>query len=265
VAIAGGTNGGFPVFSEYYRAGVDTIFTMHVGEADLMRLRAEPVAEDRAIVVSGHISSDSIGILMFLTYLVPPALLVLPLHGQPLNHACGQSRAGAQERRELGDAVAPGALPSAVAIASDGIHTAVIQHLDGLDGGVADQLTISGPEGARQPLGQEALGERLLDLSWSPQTDGLILLSERQMSGGRQFRIRWIGTDSSSRDLADLPGLVASSNVFVAPHMGYTLIEAGLTGVPIVTYDYDFHNEIISDGATGYRGRARQPVTSTAG
>ena len=53
-------------------------------------------------------------------------------------------------------------------------------------------------------------------------------------------------------DLADLPGLVASSNVFVAPHMGYTLIEAGLTGVPIVTYDYDFHAEILADGETGY-------------
>ncbi|MCA1645621.1 MAG: glycosyltransferase, partial [Chloroflexi bacterium] len=33
---------------------------------------------------------------------------------------------------------------------------------------------------------------------------------------------------------------------------GYTLIEAGLTGVPIVTYDYDFHAEIVSDGETGY-------------
>jgi glycosyltransferase involved in cell wall biosynthesis len=53
-------------------------------------------------------------------------------------------------------------------------------------------------------------------------------------------------------DLEDLPALVASSNVFVAPHMGYTLIEAGLTGVPIVTYDYDFHREIIADGDTGY-------------
>ena len=28
--------------------------------------------------------------------------------------------------------------------------------------------------------------------------------------------------------------------------------EAGLTGVPIVTYDYDFHAEIIVDGETGY-------------
>jgi glycosyltransferase involved in cell wall biosynthesis len=53
-------------------------------------------------------------------------------------------------------------------------------------------------------------------------------------------------------DLADLPALVASSDVFVAPHMGYTLIEAGLTGVPIATYDYDFHAEIIANGDTGF-------------
>jgi glycosyltransferase involved in cell wall biosynthesis len=53
-------------------------------------------------------------------------------------------------------------------------------------------------------------------------------------------------------DLAELPDLLASSDVVVAPHMGYTLVEAGLTGVPIVTYAYDFHPEIIADGETGY-------------
>ena len=52
-----------------------------------------------------------------------------------------------------------------------------------------------------------------------------------------------------SLELADLATLVASSDVVVAPHMGYTLVEAGLTGVPIVTYDYDFHPEVLRDGA----------------
>jgi glycosyltransferase involved in cell wall biosynthesis len=55
-----------------------------------------------------------------------------------------------------------------------------------------------------------------------------------------------------SIDLADLPDLIASSSVVVAPHMGYTLIEAGLTGAPIVTYDYDFPPEIVEDGVSGY-------------
>ena len=53
-------------------------------------------------------------------------------------------------------------------------------------------------------------------------------------------------------DLNDLAQVLASSDAVVAPHMGYTLIEAGLTGTPIVTYDYDFHAEIITDGKTGY-------------
>jgi glycosyltransferase involved in cell wall biosynthesis len=53
-------------------------------------------------------------------------------------------------------------------------------------------------------------------------------------------------------DLDALPRLLASSQVCVAPHMGYTLVEAGFTGVPIVTYDFDFHAEIVRDGETGY-------------
>src|SRR5207245_1064975 len=51
----------------------------------------------------------------------------------------------------LGSAAAPSALPSAVAIAPDGVHTAAILHLDGLDGAAADQLTLDGPDGPRQP------------------------------------------------------------------------------------------------------------------
>ena len=61
-------------------------------------------------------------------------------------------------------------------------------------------------------------------------------------------QLRLLGT----LDLDELPGLLASSDAVVAAHMGYTLIEAGLTGVPVVTYDYDFHGELISDGETGY-------------
>lgn len=49
-----------------------------------------------------------------------------------------------------------------------------------------------------------------------------------------------------------LPDLIASADVVAAPHMGYTLVEAGLTGTPIVTYDYDYHGELVRDGATGY-------------
>ncbi len=61
VAIAGGTNGGFPVFSEYFRAGVDTVFAMHIDEDELQRLRAAADPDD-TLVVTGHMTSDSIGI-----------------------------------------------------------------------------------------------------------------------------------------------------------------------------------------------------------
>jgi glycosyltransferase involved in cell wall biosynthesis len=43
--------------------------------------------------------------------------------------------------------------------------------------------------------------------------------------------------------------------------MGYTLVEAGLTGTPIVTYDYDFHAEIVTNGETGYLAPLRDVDT----
>lgn len=61
VAIAGGTNGGYPVFRTYYAAGVKTILAMHIDESDFLRLRAE-VPGDCNFVVTGHMPSDSIGI-----------------------------------------------------------------------------------------------------------------------------------------------------------------------------------------------------------
>ena len=54
-----------------------------------------------------------------------------------------------------------------------------------------------------------------------------------------------------SLELDELATLVASADVVLAPHMGYTLIEAGLTGTPVVTYDYDFAPEIITNGESG--------------
>ena len=61
VAMAGGTNGGHPVFREYWAAGIDTIFAMHCAEDDLQRLRAEAPA-GKNLVVTGHMATDSIGI-----------------------------------------------------------------------------------------------------------------------------------------------------------------------------------------------------------
>jgi putative NIF3 family GTP cyclohydrolase 1 type 2 len=63
VAMAGGTNGGYPVFREYFRAGVDTVFAMHIAEGDLQALREEAEPDD-SLVVTGHMATDSIGINM---------------------------------------------------------------------------------------------------------------------------------------------------------------------------------------------------------
>jgi hypothetical protein len=60
--MAGGVSGGHPAFREYFRAGVDTIFAMHIPEEDLARLRDDPLSQGRTLVVTGHMSTDSIGI-----------------------------------------------------------------------------------------------------------------------------------------------------------------------------------------------------------
>jgi glycosyltransferase involved in cell wall biosynthesis len=73
-------------------------------------------------------------------------------------------------------------------------------------------------------------------------------MRERAEQLGVQSNLRLLG----SLPLEELPSLLASSDAVVAAHMGYTLIEAGLSGVPIVTYDYDFHGEVVADGETGY-------------
>jgi hypothetical protein len=107
----------------------------------------------------------------------------------------------------LGRADAPGALPNAVAVAPDGVHAAAILHLDGLDGAAADQLSLEGPEGVRAALqfGPLDRGERLLDVSWAPTGEAVLLLSKRPVAGGTRFRLRFVTTTGEAHDLADLP------------------------------------------------------------
>jgi len=106
----------------------------------------------------------------------------------------------------LGRAGVPGTIPSTVAVAPDAIHTATIVRLDGLDGTAADQLTLAGPSGPRQPLTAPSTGERLLDASWSPRSDVVLLLSSSHVTGGTRFHLRLVGAEAQARDVADLPG-----------------------------------------------------------
>jgi hypothetical protein len=61
VMMAGGTNGGYPVFKALYDVGVGTILAMHIDEGDFLRLRSE-APDGRNFLVTGHMASDSIGI-----------------------------------------------------------------------------------------------------------------------------------------------------------------------------------------------------------
>jgi hypothetical protein len=107
----------------------------------------------------------------------------------------------------LGHAEAPGALPNAVAVAPDGVHSAAILHLDGLDGAAADQLSLEGPEGVQRVLSFGPLdrGERFLDVSWAPTGQAVLLLSQRPVAGGARFRLRFVTITGEARDVADLP------------------------------------------------------------
>jgi hypothetical protein len=57
-----GTNGGYPVASALFRNGVDTVFYIHVDPGHLKRIKEEFDAHGKTLVVTGHISSDSVGI-----------------------------------------------------------------------------------------------------------------------------------------------------------------------------------------------------------
>ena len=61
VMMAGGTNGGYPVFKTLYDVGVGTILAMHIDEGDFLRLRSDAPA-GCSFIVTGHMASDSIGI-----------------------------------------------------------------------------------------------------------------------------------------------------------------------------------------------------------
>ena len=48
-----------------------------------------------------------------------------------------------------------------------------------------------------------------------------------------------------------IASILANADVVVAPMMGRALVEAALSGTPIVAYDTDWHGELIDDGVTG--------------
>jgi hypothetical protein len=137
----------------------------------------------------------------------------------------------------LGHGVAPGTLPGVVAIAPDRRHTAAVLRLDGLDGAAADQLTFDGPDEQPQSLSGLASGERLLDVTWSPQSDGVLLLSQRRVTGGMQFHVRWVSTEGEARDVANLPSEPVAGSWVWAPDGHAVAFLVHTRAVALVTLD----------------------------
>ncbi len=80
VSHAAGTNGGYPVAKAYFDHGVDTVVYIHCCPDDAERLRGE-YGTTKALVVTGHIASDSIGINPYIERLRDEGLEVTPVSG----------------------------------------------------------------------------------------------------------------------------------------------------------------------------------------
>ncbi|MFO8034845.1 MAG: Nif3-like dinuclear metal center hexameric protein [Candidatus Bipolaricaulota bacterium] len=65
VAHGAGTNGGYPVAKAYFDYGVDTVIYIHCRPQDARRLVQEYKERNVNLVVTGHMSSDSVGINPF--------------------------------------------------------------------------------------------------------------------------------------------------------------------------------------------------------
>lgn len=55
-----------------------------------------------------------------------------------------------------------------------------------------------------------------------------------------------------ARDQVWIAGTLARSQVVAAPMTGRALVEAALSGTPIVAYDIEWHSELVKDGETGW-------------
>lgn len=80
VSHGAGTNGGYRIAKTYFDHGVDTVVYIHCAPGEVRRLR-EDVPEGKALVVTGHIASDSVGINPFIDALRGVGLSVTAISG----------------------------------------------------------------------------------------------------------------------------------------------------------------------------------------
>lgn len=80
VSHGAGTNGGYPVAKAYFDHGVDTVIYIHCRPEDSRRL-VEEYGEEKNLIVTGHIASDSIGINPYIDRLRQEGLDVTAISG----------------------------------------------------------------------------------------------------------------------------------------------------------------------------------------
>ena len=75
--FTGGTNGSKDIYEKMSQAGVGTIISMHMGEEH----RKEAEKHHINVVIAGHMSSDSLGMNLFLDQLEKKGIKVVPISG----------------------------------------------------------------------------------------------------------------------------------------------------------------------------------------
>ncbi len=78
VSHGAGTNGGYPIAKAYFDHGVDTVVYIHIAAGELERLRRE-FANEKNLVVTGHIASDLLGFRPYVEALRARGLEVIGL------------------------------------------------------------------------------------------------------------------------------------------------------------------------------------------
>jgi len=49
-----------------------------------------------------------------------------------------------------------------------------------------------------------------------------------------------------------LSSLLATSIAYLSPHSGRSLVEGALAGIPLISYDWEWHSELVKDNKTGF-------------
>lgn len=75
--ITGGTSGAKEIYPELVKAGIGTVIGMHMNEEN----REEALKNHLNVVIAGHISSDSLGLNLFLDELEKLGIEIVPLSG----------------------------------------------------------------------------------------------------------------------------------------------------------------------------------------